>query len=931
MRWLLSYKAPTQEVERTTLRIKANSNGDVYIPICWYSIDWTQNCPYKWKISIDGWTETNYSWTWSSSWGIRVGYWLKPWTIHTVTIKPQVEEYWWCRALGYKGSAYASTLINIISDKSYMWYAQTSKYTWHYYKAYQYYGCTNLLDTDSEVLPDSLEIIGDNYRAYEYYGCTNLKNNAEEKIYKNVRVIWDNYRAYQYTNCTSLTKIAIRAINWAAVGNNYRYNIFSWIASTTNQATITIEWGIVDWGNWWLADNRVKNILVYNWLVTDYQSKLSWITSTKIIKNPDWDAHNYEYLEFIALADSSGKIRIPTWWYGSDWDISTTSYDWMISIDGGVATEYTWTWTLGYFSIGSWLTEGSEHKIVIYPKTVAYWWGRSFWYFGTWAEAYIKEIIHDSYKCFAVSYNNTWNFYKYCLFRWCTNLINTYEKLPTSVNTIWNSYMLETYQWCTSLTSATWEVMHKWTNIWTGYRYRCYYGCSSLVLYKWMAGYSWESYPISYKEDMLSWTWNWISVYVTREEKMEAQNVSSISQYASSETITLTTAAKSWYYIFSWNLIGTNHYYTSFGIRILRWSTQVYQYAISEYWTFPVSTIIQCNAWDVISIAQVSWNPQYWYCDNIKLEYSTNVLWLVNNKLNWIYVLEDQLNDYISNNAYYDLLDSKFKIYYYDYVPFPTQDITKYTTLIWEFSVPNRWWYNNRNYQTWVWNTYNRWVGIFNNSNPNLVYVSWSASTDRWVVWAALTVIRWTVWQTIAEDIKWNEIINWGSYWNYDGKTNAAFVWYNWWYIYSYQYERSVGWWWYQDMRACAWRCWDEKYWEYSWWLTAVSASRDGRYAWWDGNKYYAPTKWWTTSSKVWTYTWTYTNIEFSDNGMTAYLSSNYWDITQYNLWTAWDLDSKVSTWKTFNVGRSCNRCFSADKKYLYLWDGKLRVYQYTE
>ena len=310
MRWLLSYKQPTTEVERTTLRIKADASGNVYIPIGWIGSDGAVGVPYKWKVSIDWGNQSNYSWTGSSGGTIRVWYWLKPWTIHTVTIKPQVEEYWWCKALSYLNvnSTYKESLINILSDKSYMWYAVSAEDAGNYFKYCQYQGCTNLLDTDDEVLPDTVHFVGNYYRAYEYAGCTSLKVSATENFWKQVRKVWTNFRAYQYQNCTSIKTVRIRAINWCTSGSWYRSNIFSWAWNA--DTVIYVEWGIVEWGSWWLANAKVKEIQVFKWLVSDYKTILSWITSSKITNNPEWDTNNYEYIEFNIKADNSWNIKI---------------------------------------------------------------------------------------------------------------------------------------------------------------------------------------------------------------------------------------------------------------------------------------------------------------------------------------------------------------------------------------------------------------------------------------------------------------------------------------------------------------------------------------------------------------------------------------------------------------------------------------------
>lgn len=519
MRSLLSYSTTSTLEEKLTLRIKANNSGDVYIPTAGYSFEWAQTCEYDWMVSIDWNTAVEYSGLWSSTWKIRVWYGLVPLSVHTVIITPKEEDFWWLRAFWYKGTDIANSLTNIISDKSYKWYAISWLYTWDYFKAYQYYWCTNLINTDEELLPDTLEIIWSNYRYYEYAGCTSLVSNADERILKTVKVIWDNYRAYQYENCTNINRIYMRAINWASVWNNYRQNQYTWIANDKKPATIYIEWGIEEGWDWWLVNDTIKNIYVYDGLVSDYQTKLSTITSSKIKKNPDWDNFEYEFIEYIALADSNGEIRIPVGWYSTSFT-QDCAYDWLVSIDGWEEEEITGTGWATYVSLWSDLEEWTEHRVVIKPKTVAYWWGRAFWFHTTWAQAYIKELIHDSYKCFASNRTETGAHYKHWIFTGCTNLINSYEKLPTSVTTIWDAYMSECYAGCTWLLTAFYEVLHKWCTLWENYRYHMYTGCSSMTKHEWIAGYTGATYPTNYKYEYLSWAGNNLDVYITRYEKL---------------------------------------------------------------------------------------------------------------------------------------------------------------------------------------------------------------------------------------------------------------------------------------------------------------------------------------------------------------------------------------------------------------------------
>ena len=823
MRSLLSYSTTSTLEEKLTLRIKADNSGNVYIPTAGYSFEWAQTCEYDWMVSIDWNTAVEYSGLWSSTWKIRVWYGLVPLSVHTVIITPKEEDFWWLRAFWYKGTDIANSLTNIISDKSYKWYAINWLFTWDYFKAYQYYWCTNLINTDEELLPDTLEIIWSNYRYYEYAGCTSLVSNADERILKTVKVIWDNYRAYQYENCTNINRIYMRAINWASVWNNYRQNQYTWIANDKKPATIYIEWGIEEGWDWWLANDTIKNIYVYDGLVSDYQTKLSTITSSKIKKNPDWDNFEYEFIEYIALADSNGEIRIPVGWYSTSFT-QDCAYDWLVSIDGWEPEEITGTGWATYVSLWSDLEEGTEHRVVIKPKTVAYWWGRAFWFHTTWAQAYIKEFIHDSYKCFASNRTETGAHYKHWIFTGCTNLINSYEKLPTSVTTIWDAYMSECYAGCTWLITAFYEVLHKWCMVGENYRYHMYTGCSAMEIHEGIAWYS-GTYPTNYKYEYLSGAWNNLEVYITRYEALAS------------------------------------------GL--------------------------------------------------------TNSMWLADNNVKYVYCYVDNLYGYINNSLWSNITDNKFQVYYYDYQPIPSVDITKYTKLVWTYSMPYRSTGYNYAYSIWGFDESHRWVAPAGNNTYD-VRVPWNEYILNWGrVLGNIYRLRWLWYSGTAYDTGSGNDISTGSWSDIDGNVRNFYV----------DYKGNITYW--SASRSSSGKVYKEVYGRvsfainahYDGWMPSICASRDGRYMFVDGKKYYSSNKWWS-ASEYWTYTGSYTSMEFSEDGMTAYLASSFWTITQYNLKAPRDLNNMTSTGKTKSV--SWQFAFSKDFKYLYVYNWNLTVYEYN-
>lgn len=919
MRSLLAYSTTSSIEEKLTLRIKADSNGDVYIPTAWYSSEWTQNCVYDWMITLDWWEPKRYSWTWSVSGKMRVWYWLTPLSTHTVAIRPTKEDYGWLRAFWYKGTDIAISLVNIISDKSYKGFAMSSQYSWNYYKAYQYYWCINLINTDEELLPDTLEIIGDYYRYYEYAWCTKLLYNAEEKILKTVKVIGDSYRAYQYQNCTSINKINMRAINRASVWNDYRYNQFQWVATDKKPTDIYIEWWIEEGGSWWLSNDKVKWIYVFKDLVSDYQTKLSTITSSKIQKNAAWDNFEYEFIEYIALADSNGEIRIPVGWYSTSFT-QDCEYDWLVSVDGGEPEEISGTWSAGYVSVGSGLTEWGEYRVVIKPATIDWWWGRAFGFHTTWAQAYIKELIHDSYKCYAVSRTSTWNYYKAGTYTGCTNLINSYEKLPTSVTSIGDYYMKECYAGCTSLVSAFWEVMHKGCTIGSDYRMSEYVGCTAMEVHQGMAGYTGTTYPTNYKDTYFWGAWDDLEIYITRTESMYTLDVIS-NNYYSWNTLTLATITRRGQYVFTWVLQGTSSN-TWFDVEFWQNSTKVYSASAPDPGTKNLRIVFDCEVWDVIQIRK-GYEQRYGNIHDMKLEF-TNVMELDNSNVWAVRVFVDDLYDYCGNNNWDRIDDKKFQVYYYDYQPHFTVDISKYTKLVGTYTMPHRSADNTYSYYIWWWSNYLKWVAPYSRQSTD-VRVPWDAASGSGTVLWRIYRVWWVEWESKAID-RWKSYdYSTGTWGSVDGNVKNFYIDYgnN---ITGATFSRS------SDgtvYRKAFWRLSKSVNKWYDNWETAVCASRDGRYLWWDGKRYYAPTKWGSGTVDYGTYSWSYTNMDFSEDGMTMYASTNFGTITQYNLEAPRNTDVLTSTWNTLTV--DWNRAFSKDFKYLYVYKGTLKVYEYQE
>ena len=81
------------------------------------------------------------------------------------------------------------------------------------------------------------------------------------------------------------------------------------------------------------------------------------------------------------------------------------------------------------------------------------------------------------------SATNTWDYFRYKQYSWCTNLISTAaESMPNTVTTIWNWFRWEQYSSCTWLTSIQNEMLpNSVTTIWVRFRSSQYASCKWLT------------------------------------------------------------------------------------------------------------------------------------------------------------------------------------------------------------------------------------------------------------------------------------------------------------------------------------------------------------------------------------------------------------------------------------------------------------------
>ena len=276
------YVPPTEYIE---YKMTADSSWNLYVPIAWESTGGTQDCPYSWKISVDWWAETTYSWTWSSQWKITLS-WYTANSSHTIKIVPTTESYWWARAYCWWNVSWANKLTEIIYDSSYMWYAVSATDTGNYFRYCTYYSCTNLTKPAEEYMPDTVTTIGNSFRRSEYSNCSSLTYAPEEVLPDTVTSIGTLFRDQEFIYCTALTEI-----KWwkdLSIGNNSYYRRYQFSNITSNK-TVKVLWNV--WYNSYnqdtLPNSYVTSVSVPSAYLTNFKNTSNyprtWITDSKFI------------------------------------------------------------------------------------------------------------------------------------------------------------------------------------------------------------------------------------------------------------------------------------------------------------------------------------------------------------------------------------------------------------------------------------------------------------------------------------------------------------------------------------------------------------------------------------------------------------------------------------------------------------------------
>ena len=321
----------TFDTESIVLCVLANEEWNLLI-WTWWSYN-----NYSWKISIDWWTETIYTWTWDTNGSLQVASWLVAWSEHIITIKPTTEAYGWAKAFSYATSWTVSStdrsayLKYIIYDMTYMWFADSATNTWNKFRDSEYRNCRNLLNTTKEYIPNTTTTIWAYFRSSQYDDCRAIKNTPEEVIPNSITTIWNYFRDEQYYNCKSLTSTADEVMStWiTTIWIHFRSNQYYGCELLTST-----------------ADEVMPTWITTIWTHFRYEQYESCkaLTSARLLATNKANSSNKRYRQFSSAWDTNRPMTITI-----VWDIleTTTSSCWLsdskvsqIKVKSSLITDY---------------------------------------------------------------------------------------------------------------------------------------------------------------------------------------------------------------------------------------------------------------------------------------------------------------------------------------------------------------------------------------------------------------------------------------------------------------------------------------------------------------------------------------------------------------------------------------------------------------
>lgn len=304
----------------------------------------------------------------------------------------------------------------------------------------------------------------------------------------------------------------------------------------------------------------------------------------------------------------------------------------------------------------------------------------------------------------------------------------------------------------------------------------------------------------------------------------------------------------------------------------------------------------------------------------------TNSMWLVDNKIEGVYVYVDDIYNYEVNTNW---SITKFKPRYYGYVCYEFKDIDRYTKLVASVNIQSSWIeFNGSEIYNLTW-----WLAVNRYKNFDRFaiaasrwwgYDKWGSGSDAQAIIVEYKLSKW--WNLSTTPNKRTAILAaQQSTWSW---SNYTFVWWQ-------RYLRTWGIIWnnarngsnydYQGVIVKGTYLFNQQ----SWWdltKTNTGFSDNGLFAWWFNGKYRLNSKFGASWTRIWGGIWQ-VGLTFSNDGFKMYVW--YETIKEYSLPRPRDTANAVDTGRTLNIGAGWSFDISVDGKYLFVYrDGT--IYQYT-
>ena len=227
--WINNRRYIPPASEFIEIKMKADSNGKVYIPAAW--CNWLiytgrtfgndhYDAPYDWDVLVDNVFSKRVTWISGRERYEEVGSWLEAGTFHLIKIYPHnydeqtwLPDYWWCMAFGMGGKCMGSEdliyknpiadyLYEIIYDWAILGYRNSDHKLGSWYKTCQYAWCINLTKAWEETDVSDITEIGSHFLSAQYAHSWVTESATESTPDCPEALTW--FREQQYWRCLSL-------------------------------------------------------------------------------------------------------------------------------------------------------------------------------------------------------------------------------------------------------------------------------------------------------------------------------------------------------------------------------------------------------------------------------------------------------------------------------------------------------------------------------------------------------------------------------------------------------------------------------------------------------------------------------------------------------------------------------------------------------